>query len=193
MTVAPLPKDDLRAVLMQERRNLVPESVRTRSAAVTARLRTLPEFERAACIGAYLAILNEVDLSELIRDLCGESRTVCVPRMLEHGALEFGAFEEACLIAGPRGVTQPDETAVHVPLEKIDLLIVPGVGFDERGYRIGMGAAYYDRTLADAARRPLTVGVGYDFQLVDEIPHDPWDVPLDIIVTETKTVRCGLR
>ena len=77
---------------------------------------------------------------------------------------------------------------------QLDLLFVPLVGFDERGYRLGMGGGFYDASLAYLRRRqswrkPYLVGVGYECQKVAKVPHDPWDMPLDAVVTEQRLYR----
>jgi len=74
---------------------------------------------------------------------------------------------------------------------QLDLLFLPLVGFDEAGYRLGMGGGFYDASLAyltrrKAWRKPLLVGVGYEWQKVEKVPHDPWDMPLDAVLTDKR-------
>jgi 5-formyltetrahydrofolate cyclo-ligase len=76
-----------------------------------------------------------------------------------------------------------------LPATCLDVLVMPLVAFDRRGTRLGMGGGYFDRALAGAASRPLRVGVGFDFQEVNEIPAEPWDVPLALIVTDRRVLR----
>ena len=78
---------------------------------------------------------------------------------------------------------------------QLDLLFVPLVGFDEAGHRLGMGGGFYDASLAYLRRRmfwrkPLLVGVAYDCQKLAQVPHDPWDMPLDAVLTEKQLYRC---
>lgn len=72
----------------------------------------------------------------------------------------------------------------------LDIVFLPLVGFDARGHRLGTGAGYYDATLGLAKPRPLCVGLGFNAQEVNEgIPNDPWDIPLDFMVTETRVIQ----
>jgi 5-formyltetrahydrofolate cyclo-ligase len=70
------------------------------------------------------------------------------------------------------------------------MALIPGVCFDRRGYRLGFGGGYYDRLLAtDGMKRPLILGIGYAFQLVESLPVQPWDMPVDIVCTEEELWR----
>ena len=85
----------------------------------------------------------------------------------------------------------------NVRAKRLDLLFIPLVAFDEAGYRLGMGGGFYDTSLAYLRRRkvwrkPYLVGVGYEYQKVAQIPRDPWDVPLDAVITEKRLYRFRL-
>ena len=90
------------------------------------------------------------------------------------------------------GISEPalNSTAIRL-LSQHHLLLMPLVGFDAQGNRLGMGGGFYDRTLANInalKNRPTLVGVAHDCQQVDELPVEPWDVPLDLIVTPTQII-----
>ncbi len=89
---------------------------------------------------------------------------------------------------GRYGIPEPRLTLSQiVPLWTMDMVLLPLVAFDSSGNRVGMGGGYYDQALANmGARRPLLIGLGYEFQRVDKILARPWDVPLDAIVTEQR-------
>jgi 5-formyltetrahydrofolate cyclo-ligase len=79
----------------------------------------------------------------------------------------------------------------RVPPWRLDLILVPLVGFDSAGNRLGMGGGFYDQTLAFLQRRshwrkPRLLGIAYDFQQLDQLPAEPWDIPLDGIATESR-------
>ena len=90
--------------------------------------------------------------------------------------LALGAFH----IEEPQG----DDT---VDPDSIELMVIPAVAYDRNGNRLGRGKGFYDRLLASTKARK--VGIAYDFQLVDEIPAEPHDVPVDIVITETRFIR----
>jgi len=94
------------------------------------------------------------------------------------------------LAPGAFGIPEPDPQAPIVPLASIELVVVPGLGFDPRGYRLGWGKGYYDVTLADCTHA-LKVGLAFECQVVPEVPTDWNDVPMDIIVTENGMRRCS--
>ena len=88
------------------------------------------------------------------------------------------------------GIAEPDPRHAEViPVRRLDLILLPLVAFDERGWRLGSGAGYYDRALHHLRtgrrwRRPKLIGVGYECQRVDRLQPDAWDVPLDGMLTE---------
>ena len=94
----------------------------------------------------------------------------------DRSRLSLGAF----LIEEPEGVDTVD-------MDTIDLVVVPAVAYDRQCNRVGRGRGYYDRLLRDT--RAVKVGVAYDFQLMDEVPYDDNDVPVDIVITDRRTVR----
>ena len=177
-------KAGLRDQLLRQRRKLLPEEVASRSARLLERLIHLPAFSKARKIGSYLPIWNEVDVRTLHT---GVSKQFFLPRLLDGGVLEYAAYDpfaEGQVSKGPRGILQPAADLPAVNLETLDLILVPGVGFDPRRYRLGMGAGYYDKTFARLAQRPMTMGLGFSFQVVPVLPADAWDIALDAVVTD---------
>ena len=88
------------------------------------------------------------------------------------------------LIANRFGIDEPPANSSLCALEDLEVIFLPLVAFDEKGNRLGMGAGFYDKTLAVLKRRSLLVGLAYECQRADSIPHDVWDVRLDYVVTE---------
>ena len=98
------------------------------------------------------------------------------------------------LVPGAYGILEPAPGAyVELSLEQLDAVVVPGVCFDERGYRIGYGGGYYDRFLPRLKPGGMTIGYGYDWQLVPTLTRDPWDQPLNYIVTDCRTIKASSR
>jgi len=91
------------------------------------------------------------------------------------------------LCPGFQGILEPPKGSQKTPSKKIDLLIVPGVVFDQLGYRIGYGMGCYDRMLSTCPAK--RIGLAYEFQRVQTLPHSKSDVPMDVIVTEKQTYR----
>lgn len=135
---------------------------------------------RGRTIAGFLPIGSEVDPTQAMRSLFPDNR-ICVPVVTAKGApLRFREWWPACpLEEGPFGVPIPTEGGWRVP----DVVIVPLVGFDVRGGRLGYGGGFYDRTLA-GLRDALVLGFALDAQRVDRVPQEATDVPLPYIVTD---------
>ncbi len=77
-----------------------------------------------------------------------------------------------------------------VPYDELDLVVVPGVVFDERGFRIGYGGGFFDRLLGEKAFRARTAALAYDFQVIERIPEEEHDRPVQAVFTESRVIRC---
>jgi 5-formyltetrahydrofolate cyclo-ligase len=91
------------------------------------------------------------------------------------------------------GIPEPADTDASLAPDALDVVLVPLLGFDRRGHRLGFGGGYYDRSFAflrDVERpaKPLLVGIGYALQEVERVPHEDWDVPLDYVATERELI-----
>ena len=160
-------KAELRATLLEARGAIPPEKREALSAAICDRAAGLPAFRAADTVHVYVGVAGEVRTLPLLAAAWGASKRV----------------------AGPRGLREPDpETTVLVPPEAIDLVVVPGVGFDRRGGRLGFGGGYYDRFLSKTGA--LRLGLAFSLQIVDRIPQGPGDEPVHWIVTERETIAC---
>ena len=104
--------------------------------------------------------------------------------------LEILPYNRQTLHLGAFHIEEPDGEDI-IPVENIELIIVPGVAFSRKGARVGRGKGFYDRLLADSTA--VKVGVAYDFQLVDDIDIEAHDVPVDIVITDKNIYYCGRR
>jgi 5-formyltetrahydrofolate cyclo-ligase len=149
-----------------------------------------PVWKEAQSIFFYAPLPNEVDIWPLAQDSLASGKIVALPR--------FDAATEryvACqvhnalddIVQGRYGIREPRERCVLVPLNRLDLVLVPGVAFDPRGRRIGRGRGYYDRLLSLAGG--LKCGVAFDEQILAGIPTEPHDVMVDCILTPTRWIQ----
>ncbi len=177
---------ELRQRLRDQRRNLPDALQLQHGQAVCNNLATLPAMRHSLHIGLYLPVDGELDLRPLRRWLLTTGRLAWLPVLMESGLyfrpwhwrmpMQRNRYDIAEPVAGPL-----------VTVDQLDILILPLVACDQDGNRLGMGAGWYDRTLAavyPSARCPWLVGAGHQFQQVDTIEPDPWDIPLDALVTE---------
>ena len=143
-----------------------------------------PPFDHANTIGVYWPIRGEPELAPCYAQWRSEGRTLALPRIAEGGALEFGLWRDD-------GEVRTGRFAIPVPhpFEPIEpeLLIVPCVGFDARGYRLGYGGGHYDRTLA--RRAVAAIGVGYDACELECFDAAAYDRRLSTIVTESRVIE----
>ncbi|MDB5539832.1 MAG: 5-formyltetrahydrofolate cyclo-ligase [Devosia sp.] len=139
--------------------------------------------EKGEVVAGYWPIRDEMDVKTVIARLMDAGQPVCLPVVLgDEEPLELRLWEDgAPLYEAGFGTLAPAEEA---PRAAPDVILMPLLGFDKHGTRLGYGGGYYDRTLASLARRPRLIGFAFALQEVDHIPRDAHDVPLDAIVTE---------
>jgi len=146
-------------------------------------------------VSAYLAFDGEPDVRPALQTLSRQGIRVVVPAIVTISGtrrLEFRDWtSERPLVQSSLGIDQPDE-GTDVPVQELDIMLMPLVAWDEHGHRLGMGAGYYDRALAGLAGsgRPLRVGVAYAVQKFTGLPADPWDVRLHEVITEEGRFTC---
>lgn len=158
---------------------------------MAARLLALADERAARTVAVYAAVGREADPREAAAAWLAAGLTVAWPRVVGTALRFHRAAGLDALEAGYRGILEPRPQAPLVPLEAIDLLVVPGVAFDRRGGRLGQGGGFYDRLLAAPARRALAVGLGYAVQLMDEVPTEAHDQRLDAVITERELLLVG--
>ena len=174
----------LREVVEQQRRMLTKEQVAEQSALIIAQIEQMSAFREAQTVLIYYPIHNEVDLRPLLAKYAGE-KTFLMPVTHRH-SMEVRPYDgEDMMRKGHLGVPEPQTPTYHGP---IDLILVPGVVFDNHRHRIGRGGGYYDRFLAKH-KTSKQVGVCYSFQLRKrDIPHMYSDRRMDRVVTPLSTI-----
>lgn len=187
-------RQTLRARLRKQRAQLDRQWCEAQSARLCEHLANTWLYRRAQRIACYFAQGKEASLDYLLDDAWSRNKQVFMPilGLRFHGQLWFVPCEQDTLIYKNRfGIDEP----VHAPgmrrtpLRSLDLLLIPLVGFDRSGNRLGMGGGFYDKTLAGTGvtrrwARPRRIGIAYAFQEVDQVPAEAWDAPLDAVVTE---------
>lgn len=186
-------REALRRRLLEIRDRLSPETRRLRSTAIVARLWRLEEFVRARTLFVYVNFRSEVETLPLIRQCLDRDKEVCVPLTdRPHRCLRPYVLTDLDRDLVPGYCSIPEPAPQCPPLEdtgRIDAVILPGSVFDLRGGRLGYGGGYYDRFLGGEAPQALRIGVAFEAQVVDEVPLEPHDQPVHILVTESRTVR----
>lgn len=172
---------------MKQIRNKVSASYHsTASAQICNRIRTLEQYRKAKRIALYSATKREIDLNSLWNSAPLQGKYCYFPCLNKDGlTLSFLPATPATVFKKNRyGILEPDVSHdLAIPIEELDLILVPIVAFDVRCTRLGMGAGYYDRTFKDHKKCTL-FGVAYQFQRVDFIQPQPWDIPMDAVITQ---------
>lgn len=193
----PADKAQLRLRLRAWRVSLPPEAVAAAGEAVAGRLADLPEYGQAGTIMAYWSVGNELPTHRLIRAALAAGKRVCLPATIpEEGRLEPRQVTDPDreLVTGARNIPAPAEGAPVIEPGEIDLILVPGMAFDREGRRMGRGFGYYDRFFRNnQPLRAVLVGLAYEQQVLPSVPHDKWDMPLQMIVHESDVVRCQVK
>jgi 5-formyltetrahydrofolate cyclo-ligase len=151
---------------------------------ICARLKEQPFFQTAAAILFFAPLPDEADVWPLFRESLAAGKIVALPQF-DAAAQNYVARRvqnlQTEIMTGQFWVREPKSACVKIPLEKFDLVLVPGTAFDLRGNRLGRGKGFYDRLLQDV--RGLKIGIAFDEQVVKEVPAGQSDVPVDFILT----------
>ena len=174
-------KADLRRRLIKARQAIPPHLWRQKSDRLCGHLQTWPTFNAARCILAYCSFRNEPDLSPLM-DL---RRRWGLPRCSGQDLIWHHWQGPQALTVGRFGLTEPVPSAPPIDPAQVDLILVPAVACDVRGYRLGYGGGFYDRMLSQPQwRHTPTIAIVFEYARVPTLPRDAWDRPLQGICTE---------
>ncbi|NOZ19581.1 MAG: 5-formyltetrahydrofolate cyclo-ligase [Planctomycetes bacterium] len=183
-------KREARKEVARRIESLSPGEREAGSAALVRNVLDLPEFDQGQCVLLFVPMADEVDVTELIRASLRTGKRVCVPTCStkDHRLIpaELSSLDE--LAPGAYGIPEP-KTVREVAVGDIDFVLVPAAGFDPKGNRLGRGAGYYDRFMSRPEFRAVKCGVGFETQVLDEIPYDDHDLPVDILVTDQRISR----
>ncbi len=215
ITSAPAKRDALRKTMNAKRAALLPADRDRAAAGLTEQFlhwsrqdslaHLLPD--NNVSVAGFIAVRGEIDIAPLLATLRQAGATTCLPVIQSANShndnqknsmgdyLKFGPYDDTTpLREGQYRIPVPDiDDDELLNANTLDLVLVPLVAFDAQGNRLGMGGGFYDRTFEyrttaewhHGHRRQAFVGVAHDFQRVEQLPVQPWDVPLDAIITDT--------
>jgi 5-formyltetrahydrofolate cyclo-ligase len=191
---------DLRTRLRAARAQLGAAERIAAASALVSTLELLPEFLIDTRVAGYWAVGGELPLNIALGRLRARAQNYYLPVLAIGNMLNFAAWDPDVAVRANRfGIPEPECAAAElVSPQDIDLVLVPLLGFDRHGNRLGAGAGYYDRSFAFLKEKtrpaqPLLVGIGYHFQELPELPPQPWDVALDFVATDRELIECAPR
>jgi len=180
-------KAEIRSEALKKRKALPSEVQKERSEKIIERLEELDEFKSAEVILVYYSHHGEVRTQEFMARWI-DKKQFLLPKLTEGDTFLVQPVSSLAELKENRyGIPEPAVSEVEAP--RPDLVIIPGVAFDRDGNRIGMGSGYYDRFLEDKKDIPK-VALAYSQQVLDAVPKESYDEPVDWIITEDEAIRC---
>ena len=176
-------KDSIRNQIKNKRNNMSAELVQKLSLKVINNLKSVNAVFKNNKFLVYNSFKNEVETNELIKHLESLNKVIAYP-IIRNGELLAGKVVGSEFIDGEYGIREPKSYDI---VNNIEVVIVPLVACDENKNRIGFGKGYYDKYLQNKSL--LKVGLSYDFQVVKTIQSSKFDIPLDIIITESRVIK----
>ena len=185
-------KAELRKKILSLRNGLNTEEAENKSKTIMDRLTSLDAYKNSKVVFVYMSFKNEVNTHGLIERMLSEGKRVVIPytdiKSTEIIPSEIKSLKDD-MVLNSFGYYEPLlEKVRQVRTEELDLIIAPGVVFDEDLNRIGFGKGYYDRILGRKRKDAAIIAVAYEFQVVDCVPTEPHDVKMDMIITEERTI-----
>ncbi len=184
-------KKSLRRETLAKRKELAEQSpmlFHEFSAKIIDTLKQTDEYKNAHTIMCFVSFEDEVETHQFIKDALADGKKVYVPHIIQVEKIMVPAeildFDKD-LEPGYYGILSPREDELRLKdKSEIDLVVTPGVLFDENGYRIGYGAGFYDRFFSQIEPAVPKIGIAFSLQQTDEVPTDEFDIPIDQLITE---------
>ena len=172
-------KHELRARIKEEKKKYSPEDLQKMADKICESIETSQDFFFAKNVMAFWNLPDEPNLRPLLNKYA-DKKNIFLP-IIEDGEIRIARFvDEANMEVGAFNISEPSKDLKVSQMTAIDLVLVPGVAFDKNGNRLGRGKGYYDHFLT--GRRVEKVGVCFPFQVVEEIPTEPFDIVMDKII-----------
>ncbi len=173
-------KKQLRSIIREKKRAMTPEEIREKSRILMEKLLKTKLYQNAGTIYGYLSYNQEVQTLPILERALADGKRVAVPKVYGE-EMRFLYLEDLSQVApGYGGIPEPiaDSPVAEDPHA---LVLMPGLAFDREGHRIGYGGGFYDRFLAKEPEHP-TVALCYEFQMVENLPVESFDVPVDLVL-----------
>ncbi|MEI7602917.1 MAG: 5-formyltetrahydrofolate cyclo-ligase [Opitutae bacterium] len=182
-------KARLRQDLKKSRESLSPTQREAASTTIEASVLHLAEWKKAKVVCLYASFKGELPTNELLQKVLGSEKRCVLPKVNSEGQpelYEIKSFQD--LELSSLEIPEPKINCPRVNPTQIDFFLVPGMGFDRQGNRLGHGSGFYDRLLAQASPTAFLLGYGYDFQVVDAIPREVHDIVMHAIATPSQII-----
>lgn len=180
-------KESLRQKFLRVRHALSPVMRDSGSRLIVGFLTQLPVYLTSQRIGMYAATPGEVDLRPFFDRSVADGKSCYFPRLEGTDMVMHQVAAWSDLVPGTHGILAPHSSNVVLAPEEFDLMVVPGIAFDRHGHRLGRGKGFYDRYLPRVGG--CHIGACFDGCVVETLPHEPHDVRIHLLVTESGVLR----
>ena len=180
----------LREELKSLRESLNPAQREAAATATEAKIVHLPAWQKAKVVCLYASFKGELPTTQLLQNLLSSKKRCVLPKVNADGLpelYEIKSFQD--LELSSLEILEPKINCPRINPTQIDFFLVPGIGFDRQGNRLGHGSGFYDRLLAQASPSAFLLGYGYDFQVVHAIPHEAHDIAVHAVATPTQIIN----
>ena len=183
-------KDEIRKGMIKKRKNTPYSEIINKSKSIEKKLMESTEFKKSNNVLFYISYDNEVNTHDIIKKTIKSNKEVYVPISdVENKEIIISKLEDwNNLSVGAYGILEPN-IKNNFPLDKIDLIIIPGIAFDDKGNRLGHGMGYYDKLL-QKKKKSTKIGLAFEFQIIKQICVQKHDIPVDKIITEIRIINC---
>lgn len=173
---------------MELRNNLSRQDITEKSLLICDKLFSITDVANAKIFFIYSNIQSEVETSCIIETLLNQGKTVALPRIEDIDTpMALHAIDSLNnLQSGPFGIPEPHHEDPVVPEEEVDIAIIPGIAFDESGWRLGWGGGFYDRFLSKTSA--ISIGLAFELQITHSLPIEMHDKQVDYIITEERII-----
>ena len=181
-------KAQLKQSIIQKRNSLTKQEIIERSIKIKNNLFNFEQYKKSNNVMFFVSYNGEVFTHEMIKEAL-KAKTIVVPKVENNQIVPSLILDFENLVpSGKFGILEPIE-AMKIAHKNIGLVLVPGIAFDLQGNRIGYGLGFYDKFLRQVPKS-VKIGLAFEFQIVDEIPHEGHDIPVDFVVTEERIIEC---
>lgn len=179
-------KKELRSKILTIRNNLDKDIKQKYDKIIFKKLRERSEYINSKNIFIYLGYGSEIDTISLVKDMFLDGKNVCIPKTnIEDRTMEAVIIRDLDNLEEDKyGILEPKSNYDVIDKQDIDLVVMPGVAFDNDGGRLGYGGGYYDKFLMDCSEDKYKIALAYDFQVIESVPKEEHDILVNCIITE---------
>lgn len=187
-------KKILRKTMLDKRSQLSNNEIINKSNAISKHLYNTIYYKNSNFIMTYINFRKEVITKGIIQNSIKKGKDIGVPITVPNNrkliVSKLKDFDKELELGHYNILTPKKEYIREVDPSTIDLVLVPGAAFDKRGYRIGYGGGYYDRFFTTLDKDTIKIGLAFQLQIIDKVPNDQYDLPVDYIITENGLIKC---